>query len=207
MAGYPTYDSPVEPGPAGLAPSDTLDRGRTRSDLETIPDEARWTYELIGGKLLVSPNVPNLRRATCALMMSRLLWQDKSDLKMLVKPFEYVPAPGYCLRPDVMMVERSFEEDQVREPPVLVVEVLSPETRPADQRLRQAAYARHGVEDYWIVDPAGPSIRALRRPRQRVGFVVQADDFTLVAEAGPGELLNVFEPLPMRIDPVILLDG
>jgi Uma2 family endonuclease len=207
MAGHPTCDSPVEHGPGGLAPSDSLDRGQTSSDLRTMPDQARWTYELIGGKLLVSPNVPNLRRATCALMVSRLLWQDKSDLKMLLKPFEYVPAPGYCLRPDIMMVEPSFEEDQVREPPVLVVEVLAAETRPADQRLRQAAYAKYGVEDYWIVDPAGPSIRALRRPRQLVGFAVRADDFTLVAEAGPGELLNVFEPLAMRIDPVILLDG
>jgi Uma2 family endonuclease len=205
MAGHPTYDAPVEHGSGLLAPSDTLDRWQIQEGLEALPDEARWTYELIDGKVLVTPNVPNLRRATCVLMMTRLLWQDKSDLKTLVKPFEFVPAPGYCLRPDMMLVEPSFEEDQVREPPVLVVEVLAPETRPADQRLRQAAYAKYGVEDYWIVDPAGPSIRALRR--QLIDRRVLADDFSLVAEAGPGELLNVFEPLPMRIDPIILLDG
>jgi Uma2 family endonuclease len=198
MAGNPRYDSPVEHGPDALTGSDSLESLSASFDLETLPDELRWTYELIDGDILLSLNPPSLRRTACTLMMTRLLWQDDSELLMLLAPFEYLPAPGYCLRPDIMMVELPFEADQVHEPPALVVEVLSPLTRPGDQKLRERAYLKFGVDHYWIVDPAGPSIRALRR---------RADKYVLVDKAGPGELFRVDSPLKLHIDPLMLLEA
>jgi len=38
--------------------------------------------------------------------------------------------------------------------PELVVEILSPSTAKYDRQQKYAAYERHGVHEYWIVDPA-----------------------------------------------------
>ena len=34
-----------------------------------------------------------------------------------------------------------------------MIEILSPSTRPRDERLKRDLYERKGVEEYWIVDP------------------------------------------------------
>lgn len=37
--------------------------------------------------------------------------------------------------------------------PDLVVEVLSPESRDADMKMKFSDYARAGVREYWVIDP------------------------------------------------------
>ena len=39
------------------------------------------------------------------------------------------------------------------EPPLLVVEIVSPSTQVTDYRSKQAEYAVLGILEYWIVDP------------------------------------------------------
>lgn len=47
--------------------------------------------------------------------------------------------------------------------PALVVEVLSPTTRAFDVLRKTADYAKAGVEELWLVDPAGPTAQVYRR--------------------------------------------
>ena len=47
-----------------------------------------------------------------------------------------------------------FTDDQMLFPaPTLVVEILSPSTQKNDRGIKFIDYARHGVEEYWLIDP------------------------------------------------------
>lgn len=54
-----------------------------------------------------------------------------------------------------MNEERSgiIGEEAVRGAPDLIIEVLSPATASRDRTYKRTLYARHGVKEYWIVDP------------------------------------------------------
>jgi Uma2 family endonuclease len=43
--------------------------------------------------------------------------------------------------------------------PDLVIEILSPSTSHRDQHYKYELYERHGVREYWVVDPVGEWIR------------------------------------------------
>ena len=62
----------------------------------------------------------------------------------------------------------------VRGAPDLVVEILSPATAGRDRGYKRALYARHGVAEYWLVDPADETI-AIHRLRE--GALVVAHTF------------------------------
>jgi Uma2 family endonuclease len=49
--------------------------------------------------------------------------------------------------------DREAVIDLNEEPPLLVVEIVSPSTQVTDYRSKQAEYAVLGIAEYWIVDP------------------------------------------------------
>ncbi|UXE64774.1 MAG: Uma2 family endonuclease [Woronichinia naegeliana WA131] len=49
--------------------------------------------------------------------------------------------------------DREAVIDLNEEPPLLVVEIVSPSTQVTDYRSKQAEYAVLGILEYWIVDP------------------------------------------------------
>jgi hypothetical protein len=53
----------------------------------------------------------------------------------------------------------------VQGPPDLLVEVLSPSNRGHDLLTKRALYARAGVQEYWIVDPASRTVEILTLDR------------------------------------------
>lgn len=66
--------------------------------------------------------------------------------------------------PDFMVVcdRDKIKPDGVHGAPDLVVEVLSPRTAKYDRAHKKDAYARAGVREYWLVDPANKSIEIYR---------------------------------------------
>jgi Uma2 family endonuclease len=67
-----------------------------------------------------------------------------------------------CRIPDVTVLpleqwhslgDREAVIDLNEEPPLLVVEIVSPSTQVTDYRSKQAEYAVLGILEYWIVDP------------------------------------------------------
>ncbi len=106
-----------------------------------------------------------------------------------------VPLPRNRLRaPDVMVVERRPEGRWVTDPPVLVVEVLSPSTRSEDTMRKSREYLAAGIGQCWIVDPEARAIdvfaavdgeweRLLRLDASRpVGEVVVGDHGTVALD-------------------------
>ncbi|MCL2171338.1 MAG: Uma2 family endonuclease [Defluviitaleaceae bacterium] len=62
--------------------------------------------------------------------------------------------------PDVTIVcnPAIIKADGIYGAPDLVVEVLSPSTERIDKNYKKLLYEKHGVKEYWIVNPTSPSI-------------------------------------------------
>lgn len=133
----------------------------TREDLDAMPDDGR-RYELLDGAIIMSPS-PGLSHQRIALR----IWDVLDDITRDT-PFEAVAAPWdvefglSVLEPDVVVARRdAMHERGVDGVPVLVVEVASPSTRRLDTTAKLSVYEQSGVQQYWLVDPAAPSVRVL----------------------------------------------
>ena len=60
------------------------------------------------------------------------------------------------LIPDVALLPRSAQPGVISEPPVLALEILSPEDRYSDLTIKIRKYLDWGVSAVWIVDPESP---------------------------------------------------
>jgi Uma2 family endonuclease len=72
-------------------------------------------------------------------------------------------SPARVRIPDVMLVSRGPQPEVTVDPPVLVVEILSPDDTYTDTQSRSADYLNMGVRAVWIIDPAS------RTGRQCIG--------------------------------------
>jgi Uma2 family endonuclease len=139
------------------------DRKWTYADYLTWPADERW--ELIDG--VAYAMVPGPMRLHQAI---------SGDLYFLLrKSLEGKLCQVYSAPFDVRLTERSEADEETttvvqpdisvfcsaahlddkgaKGPPDLVVEILSPSTSGKDMIVKRALYERHGVPEYWIVDP------------------------------------------------------
>ena len=67
--------------------------------------------------------------------------------------------------------------ENVRGAPGLVVEVLSPATADRGRGYKRTLYAKHGVAEYWVVDPSAEtfSIHRLHGPALRVALTLRRE--------------------------------
>ena len=69
------------------------------------------------------------------------------------------------VQPDLLFVsyERAHivTRENIQGAPDLIVEVLSPSTAERDRTLKLDLYARHGVKEYWLVDPNAKTVMLL----------------------------------------------
>ena len=66
--------------------------------------------------------------------------------------------------PDVVLVRQEPQPDVLADPPVLVVEVLSPDDSYSETQKRADDYLRMGVKTIWIIDPATRTGRVCSGP-------------------------------------------
>ena len=71
------------------------------------------------------------------------------------------------VEPDILFIaddqRHILTEQHVRGGPALVVEILSPGTREADEHIKRRLYDRAGVREYWVVDPIEDVLTIHRR--------------------------------------------
>ena len=169
----------------------------TVADLEHLPDDG-LRYELVDGVLLVSPAPSNRHQIVVVELVALLRAACPPDTRVLVAPTDYQPTDRRSLQPDLLVARRAdVGDDPIGAPLLLAVEVLSPSTRSVDLLLKRGVYAESGVVSYWVVDPAVPSVRALRLVD---GEYVEAGD------AEGEQVLELAEPFRVRVVPQDLLD-
>ena len=129
----------------------------TYEDYRNTPEDKR--YELLDGELVMAatPNIAHQR--VCGRLGRRLgAFVEESDLGEVFRaPTDVVLSDTDVVQPDLLFVSRERADivtaDNVQDAPDLVVEVLSPTTARRDWRVKLDMYSKHGVREYWLVDP------------------------------------------------------
>jgi Uma2 family endonuclease len=112
-------------------------------------------------------------------------WSVKVAMEQRVQVF-----PTRVRIPDVMLVSRGPQPDVIVDPPVLVVEILSPDDTYTETQSRSADYLRMGVPCVWIIDPTS------RTGRQCIGDAwTAADTLAVPGTSIRGNLLELFASL------------
>ena len=157
----------------------------TYQDYANTPDDERW--ELIGGELIMAP-APNMFHQTVDMRLGSLLHvfvDDRNLGRVYPAPTDVVLSDVNVVQPDLLFVsnERAFiiTSANIQGAPDLVVEILSPSTASRDWTVKLDLYARHGVKEYWLVDPDAQRIWVM---------LLGADGFDEVGSYGMGDVLT-----------------
>ncbi len=145
---------------------------QTYKDYCATPDDER--YELLDGKLMMVP-APNRKHQGLVLELAEKLnafAKAHSLGKVYVAPFDVFLSDTNVVQPDVLFISRAREhrltDDDVRGAPDLVIEILSPSTAKKDRGPKRDLYERHGVLEYWMVDPIAETIAVHRQENGRL---------------------------------------
>ena len=136
----------------------------TQADLDALPENSGYRFELLDGILIVSPS-PKLAHQRLAGHLYRLLEQTcPADCEVLFGPFDLKTNVERTFVPDVLVARPAdFDERWLtRAPPLLVVEVRSPSSGLYDRTTKRAVYEKWGVPAYWLADPREPSVQVLQ---------------------------------------------
>ena len=143
----------------------------TYDDYCATPDDERC--ELLNGDLMMVP-APNVKHQRILLRLAHQLGQfilDHELGELLPAPCDVVLSDTDVVQPDLLFVSREREHtitaENVRGAPDLVIEILSPSTADQDLGYKHELYGRHGVNEYWVLDPMAETV-AIHRQRDGV---------------------------------------
>jgi len=160
-------------------------------------------YELVDGKLELM-NPPTFRHLLIAKFIERILEIE----------IEHLSLPWLCFKEagirtgwrksrltDVYIITR----EQVRElldesaicqtPPLLAVEVVSPDSVTRDYRYKRSEYAALGISEYWIIDPITNKISVLLWEEGLYEETIFTENQTIVSRIFPQLSLTVEQVL------------
>lgn len=119
--------------------------------------ETTERYELIDGVVVMSPSASFGHQD----IAGELQFQIRSFLELhpggrVVTDVDVQLGARLVYRPDLIYLSAAKAArvtHRVTEPPDLIVEVISPESRARDTRTKRDDYERAGVGEYWLIDP------------------------------------------------------
>lgn len=175
----------------------------TYEDYKSLPFSETRRYELLGGELIMVPS-PSFEH-------QRISWELEFRLSEFVRrhqlgmvlhaPLDVVLGKGEdreVAQPDILFISNErrtiIHREEIRGAPDLIVEILSPSTADYDRRYKRTLYARHGVSEYWLVDPDAQTIEVLaltERGYERAGLYKKNE--TLGSPLLPGLRIPVDE--------------
>jgi Uma2 family endonuclease len=145
-----------------------VDTRLTYEDFCLLPNNGK-RYEIVEGDLFVTP-APRRLHQRVVTRLTRFLsaFVDDHQLgEVYVSPFEVVFSPFDVVEPDLVYFSNARQsvltEMNAQGAPDLVVEVLSETTEKTDRTFKLKLYGKFGVQEYWIIEPDGPSAEIYRR--------------------------------------------
>ena len=169
----------------------------TYEDYRTAPPDRRC--ELVDGELVMVP-APNLKHQTVQVLLGERLARFVRENRLgrlFFAPCDVVLSNTDVVQPDLLFVSAARAHllsggENVRGAPDLVVEIVSPATAERDRGYKRALYAKHGVAEYWLVDPAAETVRIHRlHGRELVLAETLRREQTLRSPLLPGFALNL----------------
>jgi len=159
-----------------------------------IPEKKRYTYEdyaklpegapyqLIGGELIMTPApTPYHQRISSKLGYFLCDFIFKRNLgEVFNAPIDVYFEETETYQPDIIFISKErldiIKETKIEGAPDLVIEILSPATAYYDLRKKFKIYEKHGVKEYWIVDPEEKSIEIYQNQEGKFKLIQMAKE-------------------------------
>ncbi len=145
----------------------TLARPITRHEYALIPVGAP-NYQLIEGDLVMAPS-PSTFHQDILLNLAGLLRDYLAAHpvgKIYIAPLDTYLSDINVYQPDLLFIRQEnsgiIEEHGIEGAPDLAVEILSKSSAKYDLGPKRSVYARTGVEELWIIDPAKRTLALYR---------------------------------------------
>ncbi len=137
----------------------------TYEEYYQLEDDQR--YEIIDGNLLMAP-APDSWHQDWSRKLFRLVDQfviKKKLGEVFYAPIDVVLDPQNTVQPDLVFVAAAntsiIQRRAIFGVPDLLIEIVSPSSVRRDRYDKKDLYARFGVKEYWISDPANQSLEIL----------------------------------------------
>lgn len=138
----------------------------TYSNYAALPDDGK-RYEIVNGVLYMSPS-PTWSHQDIVGAFYRYLFAYVKSARLggvFMAPLDVELSPKDTFQPDVVVLFKKsrmkLRRRHIVGPPELVVEVVSPGSQTHDRFRKIAAYARGGIQEYWLADPNARTVEVL----------------------------------------------
>jgi Uma2 family endonuclease len=144
----------------------------TLEEYLTYDDGTETRYELVNGELIAMPPESTLNIWIATFLLLQFVQQGVPFYRLTMKAQIAVSGARATARePDLMVLseETALALEGVSQclithempPPLLVVEVVSPQQETRDYRYKRTEYAGRQIPEYWIVDPIAQKVTVL----------------------------------------------
>lgn len=143
----------------------------TYEDYKNLPESETKRYELLGGELVMvpSPSTYHQRVSRRLAFVLESFVRERRLGEVFDAPLDVVLGKEderEVVQPDIFFIfkERAeiITEEEIQGAPDLVIEIISLGTEDRDRHYKKTVYARHGVKEYWIVDPKSKMVEVYR---------------------------------------------
>ena len=174
----------------------------TYSEYCSWPDDERW--ELIDGIAYDMSPAPSSKHQRISFNLSTQIgiflknkiydaFSAPFDVMLPTSPIENNDKIDTIVQPDISVIcdPSKIIEKGCLGAPDLIIEILSPSTSKKDLNEKFQLYEKHGVREYWVVDPGNKYIQVfhLITADKKVG---KYDEGTLIPPANWREDKNIF---------------
>ena len=134
----------------------------TYDDYLKTPDDKR--YELIEGELYMTPSpITNHQRISGRIEFELRKFVVENDCgEVFDAPYDVYFDDENVVQPDILFISKDrlniIGDKNLQGAPDLVIEILSESNAYRDLIQKKKLYARHGVQEYWIVVPGEKTI-------------------------------------------------
>ena len=135
------------------------------ADYMSTPEGSR--YQLLDGEMVLAAAPSTKHQDIVGFLYATILHflTGRSIGRVFISPTDVVLSDHDVAQPDILFVSNERASiitlANIQGSPDLVVEVLSPSTEEYDRGYKRALYARHGVLEYWLVDPDAETVETL----------------------------------------------
>lgn len=178
----------------------TITELTTYDDYRHLPDDGKQ-HQIIGGELYMTPAPTPYHQQislNLAFIINSYVKQQKAG-SVYTAPIDVVLSMTDVVQPDLVFVAKErlniITKRNIVDAPDLVVEILSESSETIDRQKKMALYEKHGVKEYWIVDPSGKAIEQ---------YVLKENSFQLEATISGNQILTaeIIEKLTFTADDV-----
>jgi len=177
----------------------------TYRDYLRLPDDGN-RYEILGGELIMTP-APIIIHQRVTRRLSLLLneFVEQKELgEIFFSPIDVVLSDTEIVQPDILFVAKTnlkiIKRKRIKGAPDLIIEIISPTTGYYDLVVKKRIYEKHGVKEYWVVDPHLKWIEIYHWQEGKYQTLARAENSGTVESALlPGwsvDLKHLFKPGP-----------